>query len=127
MSLLDKAAILAAEDRRYEVVDVPEWGGQVRVRSLSGAERDEFEGKTLIQAGGQQRVNARNLRARLVAITVVDSDGQLVFEPADVIKLGSKSASALQRVFDAAQRLSGLSESDVEELAEGFGSAQIDA
>ena len=35
---------------------------------------------------------------------------------ADMEALGEKSAAALQRVFDVARRLSGMSESDVEEL-----------
>jgi hypothetical protein len=34
-----------------------------------------------------------------------------------VALLGEKSAAALQRVFEVGQRLSGLSDGDVEELA----------
>ena len=32
MALLTAEQILEASDRRYEVVDCPEWGGEVRVR-----------------------------------------------------------------------------------------------
>ena len=39
----------------------------------------------------------------------------------DLIKaLSEKSAAALQRVFEVAQRLSGITDDDVEELAEGL-------
>jgi hypothetical protein len=40
--LLDRAAILGADDREYELVDVPQWGGTVRVRALSGTDRDRY-------------------------------------------------------------------------------------
>jgi hypothetical protein len=124
MTLLSKDQILGADDRQYETVDVPEWGGQVRVRGLSGAERDDFEEKSVRYVGNQRRVNARNIRARLLQLCVVDGDGLALFTQADVIKLGTKSASALERVFDTARRLSGMSEDDVKEMEEGFGDGQ---
>ena len=43
MSLLSKTAILTANDLQTEDVEVPEWGGAVRVRSFTGRERDAFE------------------------------------------------------------------------------------
>jgi len=43
MSLLSKTAILAANDLKSEDIEVPEWGGAVRVRSFTGRERDAFE------------------------------------------------------------------------------------
>ena len=43
MTLLSKTAILAAQDLQTEDVEVPEWGGAVRVRSFTGRERDVFE------------------------------------------------------------------------------------
>ena len=43
MTLLSKTAILCANDLQTEDVEVPEWGGAVRVRSFTGRERDAFE------------------------------------------------------------------------------------
>jgi len=40
---LNKEQILRADDLKTEEVDVPEWGGSVRVRVLTGTERDAFE------------------------------------------------------------------------------------
>lgn len=123
MSLLSKDAILDADDRKYETVAVPEWGGKVRLRSLSGSERDEYETSLVQQVGGKQAVNARNARAKLIALSAVDGAGQPLFSKADVLKLGSKNSAALQRLFDAACRLSGFTDEDVKELEEGFGDA----
>ena len=39
-TMLDRNAILGADDLGREVVDVPEWAGSVQVRGLTAAERD---------------------------------------------------------------------------------------
>lgn len=124
MSVLSRDAILGASDRPTRNVEVPEWGGTVMVRGLTGAERDAYEA-SMVQAspGGKVRTNLRNIRARLVALTCVDEDGARLFTDGDVEALGDKSAVAMERVFDVARKLSGLTEDDVEELAEGFGDA----
>jgi hypothetical protein len=116
MALLSADQILSADDRRYEIVPVPEWGGEVRLRSLSGAERDEYEDSLVQQVGNKQVTNARNARAKLVALCAVDANGQPLFSKAQVIKLGSKSSAALQRLFDVACRMNGFTDEDVKEL-----------
>lgn len=116
MAYLSRDDILMASDLQEEDVDVPEWGGTVRVRGLSGAERDRFESSVVEMHGKKVVVKSENMRAKLVALCVVDESGGRVFSDRDVEALGQKSASALQRVFEAAQRLSGLTEADVEEL-----------
>lgn len=121
---LNREAILAAEDLPRELVEVPEWGGAVYVRALTGAERDQFEASIVEQRGRDMRMNMRNIRAKLVALTVVDEDGQRIFTDDDVAALGGKSAAALDRLFAVAQRLSGLSKEDVEELAKNSESVQ---
>lgn len=122
MALLTKEAILAADDRKTEEVPVPEWGGSVMIRTLSGRERDEFESSTIKVRGGKREENFANFRARLVSLCMVDETGQRLFKTrAEIDMLGNKSVAALQRVFNKAQELNGMSEQDVEELTEGFG------
>lgn len=117
MKLLTRDAILQAEDLPTEDIEVEEWGGAVRVRALTGAERDAFEQSIVEQRGKSTRVNMRNIRAKLVALTVVDGDGKRLFSDKDAELLGKKSAMALNRVFEVAQKLSGLSPEDMEELS----------
>lgn len=116
MALLTRDAILQAQDLPTEDVEVPEWGGTVRVRALTGAERDAFEQSIVEQKGKSTKMNLQNLRAKLVALTVVDEEGNRIFNDADAKLLGQKSALALNRVFEVAQKLSGLTPADVEEL-----------
>ena len=117
MTLLYKTAILAAQDLQTEDVEVPEWGGAVRVRSFTGRERDAFEASMVRGEGRDRKVDLTNMRARLVGLTVIDETGQRLFTDDEVDLLGAKSGAALDRVFAVAQKLNGLSGADVEELS----------
>jgi len=123
MGLLNKDAILAAEDKKFEDVDVPEWGGSVRVRMMSASERDQWENETY----GTGKVNTVDFRARFVALCAIDEAGNLLFTPDDVDALGAKSAAAVQRVFNAAQKLNALSAKDIQDLEKNSDAAQSGA
>jgi hypothetical protein len=111
--------ILSADDLPSEDVEVPEWGGTVRVQGMTGTERDKFEA-SMIDSKGKQKAPVDMLadyRARLAAACIVDENGKRLFRSAPEIKLlGGKDAKALSRVVDVASRLSGLTEDDQEEL-----------
>lgn len=111
---LSKQQILDAADTRTEEVEVPEWGGSVRIQTMTGYARDAFESSITGKNGG---VNTTNIRAKLAAACLVDEAGELMFSEKDVARLGKKSAAALERVFSAAQKLNRISDGDVEELA----------
>lgn len=116
MTILTRNQILTAPDLQRELVHVPEWGGDVYVRGLTGSERDALEAGMLERKGKTTSIRLENLRARLLSTTLVDEDGKSLFGPEDVVVLGSKSAVALERCFAVARRLSGFTEQDVEEL-----------
>jgi hypothetical protein len=117
IKLLTADQILAAEDIQSEIVRVPEWGGSVRVKGLSGTERDAFEASLLENVGTRkQKLSLVNVRAKLCALTIVDEKGTQLFKESQLGKLGGKSASALDRIYGVAQRLSKISDQDVEEL-----------
>ena len=120
--VMNRDAILQSEDRQFEVVDVPEWGpgAQVRVSSLSGSERDTFEASITVRRGTDVTVNLVNARAKLCVLTIVDAEGSRLFTDDDVFELGKKNATALNRVFEVAQRLSGLTEDEVKEAVASF-------
>ncbi len=114
---LTKEQILAAADLPEEVVDVPEWGGKVLIRGMTGAERDAFEESVMVTRGNNRELNLRNFRAKLVALSIVDPvTKERMFSDNEVAELGKKSARALQRVFEAALRLNGMTAESVEEL-----------
>lgn len=116
MPLLNKDAIKSSADLKSEVLAVPEWGGEVKVRGMTGTERDAFEASMFVGDGKERKMNLDNMRARIVVLCCVDENGDRIFENGDVGWLGNKSGSALDRVYDVARRLSGMTEKDVKEL-----------
>lgn len=109
-NVLNAEAILAAADLAPVWVDVPEWGGGVYVRAMSGVERDAFDAE--LAEGGPDAV-LTNIRARLVARCASDAEGARVFQDSDIPALGEKSGAALDRVFTVAQRLNRLTEASI--------------
>ena len=125
--LLTKSQILAADDLKTTDVDVPEWGGTVRIKGMTGAERDAFEETLFTGEGTNRKTNLTNMRARLVAVTIIGEDGNRLFSDAEVGDLAKKSAAALSRCFEAAQRLNGMTGVAVDEAKNASSVAPNDA
>src|SRR4051812_3187961 len=111
--MLSRDAILGADDLKRETVPVPEWGGTVCVRTMTGAERDDYEAETYRMRGASADNNLANLRARLCVRTICDESGQRLFTDQDIDALGKKSAAALDRCVEVALRLSKITAEDV--------------
>lgn len=109
MSFLSKAQILSHQDLPTKDVEVPEWGGTVRLQGLTAGQRDELEA-SLTDAKGNV-VNTRAFRARLVAMALVDQDGKHLFSLDEVKALQEKSAKVINDLATHAQALSGLTTS----------------
>lgn len=115
MKVLTKDQILSAPDIQLELVEVPEWKGSVYVKTMTAAERDNFEKSIMGRRGIEP--NLEGVRAKMLVATVVDKDGNALFTMEEIDVLGAKSARAVDRLFAVAQRLSGFTPQDVEALA----------
>jgi len=117
---LTKDDILGVPDRPIEEVHVPEWfDGWVGVRGLGGTSRSEY--LAAMFSGPDTKPDIVNSDVRLAALSMVDlASGEPMFTLEDVAQLGQKSASALNRIVDVAQRLSALRPVDLEEKAAGL-------
>jgi hypothetical protein len=120
--MLTKEQILAVEDSRFEVVSVPEWGGEVCVGVMTGEERDAFEAACYSSRNGQ--AFTPSIRARVCSWTIRGEDGQRLFGPDDIATLGRKSGVALERVYVVAERVNGLTKSSMDELEKNSKSGQ---
>ena len=123
MTLISKETFLALDDKNYEELAVPGWG-TVRLRSLSGAGRDAYlkivlehrdDGTTVVRDPGDSE-------ARLLAMTLVDEEGNLWFNDVEegVKILREKGSGSLQRAFQVALELSGLHGEAVEAAEENL-------
>lgn len=125
--MLTKEAILQADDLPVEVVEVPEWGGSVRVRGMNCADRDAYV-SALSTAKKGDSWDLKGLKPKLVQLCTLNGGGELMFTPGDLEALGRKASSAIDRIWDVAMRLSGmLGEQQAFKSAEGnSGSAGSD-
>lgn len=95
--LLSAEDIFAANDTEIATVDVPEWGGAVRVRTMTALEADEF--------GDTEKKDAL---VRLVEICAIDADGGRLFQKEHLEKLRGKNWNVILRIHQAAAKLNGL-------------------
>jgi hypothetical protein len=112
---LDRSQLLKLRPLAREKVAVPEWGGDVFIRAMTGAERDEFEQEYMAAKKGSGDY-IPNLRARLLVRTVCDEQGKSLLTTNDIDALGAQSADIVSRLYNVASRLNGLSKADREEL-----------
>jgi hypothetical protein len=100
--ILSAQDILDAQDIVTEVVDVPEWGGSVILRTLTGAEA--------IQLGKLGETDKEATSAQVLVLCAVDEKGERIFSEGDVELLKKKSMRAMLRVQKAAMEINGLTE-----------------
>lgn len=124
MAILNRDQIQQAQDTGREEVPVPEWGGEVLVKGLSASQRLVLAGKLAEfkdvdwnnNPDPQSLLKMLEVQAEVVCCTVVDEQGQCLFSvEQDAGWLKDKSNAALERVFTAALRLSGLAPGAVEQ------------
>ena len=118
--LLSKSAILGAADLKHEDVSVPAWGGTVRIRAMTGMERDAFRTSIASEAG----VPVGRFSAALLAATIVDEFGVRLFTVDDIEALQAKSAASLDGPAEVAMRLNGLGAKSGPDAAKNSGSDQ---
>ncbi len=114
--LLNREAILKADDLPTRDVAVPEWGGTVRVRSLTARARDEIE-TAIIAARQEGDLSPGNVRARHAAACIVDEAGKTLFNEEDIAALGAKSGAAMARVYTAIVELNLIGDDQLEDAA----------
>ncbi|MBI5964940.1 MAG: hypothetical protein HY863_15785 [Chloroflexi bacterium] len=117
--LLSKSSILAAQDLPFENVDVPEWGGTVRVIGLNAKDAQRYSSRLVVinpLDGKVQKLKLDTVMTDLLVRTIVDENNDPLFSEDDIEALGKKSAQVLTRLFEVAQRLSGLGDSSAKEI-----------
>jgi len=115
---LTLSEILGSDDLKLLKVPMPEWGGDVYLRCMTGAEREEYETLLLSKLTDGKMSDNRGLKQKLLSLTLCDEKGKRMIESAgDVPKLFNKAAGPLQRLFERSQVHNGLRDADVEDAA----------
>ena len=98
--LTTAASILQAEDFTYDEVDCPEWGGTVRIRSLSGGQRVQL--RKAIEA------ERDDVDETLCVMAIVDEDGNRVLKREQIAELSKKNTAVITRIAIRVLEISGL-------------------
>lgn len=120
MTVLSRDAIKSVSDCKLERVPVPEWGGDVFMKTLSGTERDQFE-------DGYAEQKMKNFRSRFLVLTLCDEKGERIFGDDDAAELGAKSSVVLNRLFEKGWAINAFRPEDVDSLGNDSPSDQSDA
>jgi len=120
--MLTKDQFLGSFRRTFREVETPI--GTLRIRNLTEGEKQEFEAGSLKADGKLNLSFVRSQRRRLVALCLVDDDGQpLLTDASDVARLKDVDAAVIVRLFDAATEHCGFSAEEVEELGKNYDAA----
>lgn len=105
--------ILNAADVESEIVEVKQWDVKIKIKGMTGKQRDALLQGCINQKTGVTNMEKMNTQLVLECCFDPDTD-EKVFEAADADLIANKSAGALSKVIAVASRLSGLDEDTVE-------------
>ena len=122
--ILNRAAILAANDLKTEKIPVPEWGGdgaEVLITEISAAQRDEC-GRAYIELKDAPQIEQVNaFRNRLLVFALVGEDRQPLFTLEQVHELLAKNGEVIDRIAAAALKLNKMEPKAAESEAKPSG------
>jgi hypothetical protein len=114
--LLTREQILEAKDIQTKEIEVPEWGGKLRIKQLSAKEYNDIEmsqfnikkmrAKQLSQSGNvnidlEEVINdnaIKNQKIMLIVKSCVDENMKPLFTEADIELLASKNVNVVEKV-----------------------------
>ena len=111
--MLTREQIAAADDRPERVVEVPEWGGAIRIKALSlRAWQDAMDEAT----NGNGKIDERKASVLTLMGAIVEPQ----LEAADIELLRSKSTTVVGRLMGEIASLSGIDEETLKEAEATF-------
>lgn len=109
MSLTREQIVAAATAPDARTIDVPEWGGPVRIRAMSYDQREDFTRQAeALKDSPSPNAGLMTAFLRLVLASVVDGDGNRVFKPTDEALLRSFNFAGYRRVLVEVQKFNGM-------------------
>lgn len=107
---------LAPAKRRFAEVYLPMAEITVRIRSLLESEKEAYESAMLNAKGDIIRSKLVEARRRLISLCLCDENGERILSDADLEAMKELHGADLSILQGECQKLSGFSNSDIEEL-----------
>lgn len=112
--MLDKAAILNSK-RPTKVITVPEWGGNVTVRSFSGRDLVALQKEVGEKGDSDDPMDKVFCAAKVIQMSVITADGRLMFSEEDIPALCDQPLNALLKLAQEIYQHNGLTQAAVED------------
>lgn len=109
--LLNKQQIKDVDDLPTQIVEMPEWGGEIKLRAMSAKNRIDFE-----KRNSAAKTELETMIS-LIMFSCIDENNELMFNDDDYEFLANKSAKSLMRIFSEAIKMSTLSNEGLETKA----------
>lgn len=120
MPILSVDQILNAPDLKEQEIEVPEWGGAVKIRAFTKGDmqriRQEATLKHNTPTGKRGDIDQNHLEMLMFVRGVCEPQ----FEPSHILALKQKAAGPFQRVLKQILDISGLTEEAIEEAETTF-------
>lgn len=107
--LLSIEEVTAVEDITYDVIDIPEWGGKIRIGSITAEDMMEW----VESNEGEAR---RTAGLRLIVKSLVDEEGNRIGAPNLLQVLKKKNNAVCTRIVERILKLNQLNPKASEEL-----------
>lgn len=120
------AELTAPIKRRFHEFDVSLNGvtKRVRIRSLTERERSEYELSGTDASGKWKRDRAVAMKVSLIALCVVDGEGNQVLSTSDATKLLEQDGSVTGLIYDECVRHTGVDALSVDATAKNSGGGE---
>lgn len=108
---LNKHQIFACNDLKESYVDMPEWGGKIKIKALSVQEQLDYDA---FLASKPKEVE---MALHLIIIACIDENGNKLFDENDLPLLKKKNSANLFKIVSEILKLNKQDANDVDDLA----------
>jgi hypothetical protein len=123
-AILNPDQIDQADDLQVRIVEVPEWKGSIGVKVMAGTDRDKYEASLMKQQGKKFNADLNNARSKLLVMCLCDEKGARLYKDTETGRLGKKSSVVLDRLYEVAQEINGITEENIKDIEGNSGSDQ---
>lgn len=99
MAILDKEAILKADDSELTEIEIPEWGGTLFVGPMRVSERLAFDSKHCDENGQFKDLKDPELIYDLLSLSIRTEHGLRMFDEKGIRDLDQKNAKVIHSLF----------------------------
>lgn len=120
--MLTREALLAKKPSKIQKVILPDSEEFVFVRTLSSAERDQWEADNLIRERDRKRgvmmldYRTKAAKVRLLVLAICNEQGSRILQDSDVDELDKLDSKVIAKLYAVAAALSGITDDDLDEL-----------